>query len=193
MLSRKSEIIVATVFLILGLAVIVLWVPNDSETPMINSFRRQTNIGDAFVPMVAGILIVIFAIVHLLVSIRRIDMHDTEGPLFGGAVLAFLVQLVCIIGISLAIMFWAGHFAVLAFAQPDGAEEVGYRQMRGTYPYKVIGFVLGGTFLVFATTGLIEGKIKLSRLATSLAIVGLLLLVFDVPLDNVLLPPNGDW
>jgi len=65
--------------------------------------------------------------------------------------------------------------------------------MRATYPYKLIGFVLGGFALVFGLSALIEGQIRTSRAILALITVAILVAVFDLPLDSVLLPPNGDW
>jgi hypothetical protein len=65
--------------------------------------------------------------------------------------------------------------------------------MRSTYPYKLVGFVTGGFTLVFFTTALIEGRFRAIRILSSLLFVAVLIGIFDLPLKNVLLPPNGDW
>ena len=73
MLSRKTELILGTIFLVLGLLAVFAWIPLDSETGMIETFRRQTTMGDAFLPTVAGALMAICAVLHLLMSYRRTD------------------------------------------------------------------------------------------------------------------------
>lgn len=193
MLSRKAEMTIAAIFLIAALITVFIWVPFDSETAMIETFRRQTNMGDAFLPIVAGALICVCAAVQFLLSFRRTEDSDTEDPVIDGNALAFLFQLTGITVGSLLLMYWAGPLAVSLFVFQTGDEVLTYRQMRGTYPYKLLGFALGGFTLVFFTAALIEGKTKVARVVSSLLVVAALISVFDLPLDNVLLPPNGDW
>ena len=193
MLSRRTELILGLFFLGLSLFAVLVWIPLDSETGMIETFRRQTTMGDAFLPTVAGALMAICAVVHVLASYRRTDNFDTENPTIDGNDLAFLLQLFGITALSIALFYWAGPIAVSLFAQGDGGEVVTYRQMRSTYPYKLIGFVMGGFTLVFLTTALIEGRVRAIRIISSLLVVAILIAIFDLPLDNVLLPPNGDW
>lgn len=192
MLGRKAELAIACVFFIAGLLTVFVWIPNDSETRMIETFRRQTTMGDAFLPMVAAAIITICAAIHFVLTLMRNDLHDTERPVFDRYSAAFMLQLITIIAVSLALMYWTGPLMVKLFAQSE-AVEISYRQMRSTYPYKVAGFVFGGFTLVFAVTCLIEGRLKWWRVVSSLLVVAVLLMIFDLPFDNIILPPNGDW
>jgi hypothetical protein len=90
--------------------------------------------------------------------------------------------------VSLAVMYWLGPLAVSIF-EGDSS----YRAMRDTVPYKYLGYLFGGSFLMLGLISLVEGSIRLRRLAISLAAVVLLIVIFDVPFDSLLLPPNGDW
>jgi hypothetical protein len=65
--------------------------------------------------------------------------------------------------------------------------------MRSTMPWKYIGFVLGGFIMVFGITSLIEGGVTLKRAISALLAIVALILIFDVPFDTILLPPNGDF
>ena len=89
-------------------------------------------------------------------------------------------------------MYWAGPLALGLFG-PSGEEAATYRQMRSTLPWKYIGYILGGFTLVFGVTSLIEGRITLRRAISSILAVAFLILLFDVPFDTILLPPNGDF
>lgn len=193
MLGRKTELVLGAVLLVLSLIVVLAWIPLDSETGMIETFRRQTTMGDAFLPTVAAVLMAFCAGVHLFINFRRPDNLGTEYPAFDGKGLAFLLQLTGITALSVALFYWAGPIAINLFAQGEGGEAVTYRQMRSTYPYKLIGFVTGGFTLVFFTTALIEGRFRAIRILSSLLFVAVLIGIFDLPLKNVLLPPNGDW
>ena len=47
--------------------------------------------------------------------------------------------------------------------------------------------------MVFFITALIEGRARMARVVSSILFVVVLIAIFDMPLDTVLLPPNGDW
>lgn len=191
MLGRGTEIWIAVVCLGLALLSLFVWVPFDSDTPPIYTFRRQTYIGDAMLPMVAAAGIVICAAVHLLMSFRRPPSAE-EAPPFDGMTGILFVSLFAIVASALAVMFWAGPAALAAFG-PSGEEPVTYRQMRGAAPWKYIGFILGGFILVFGITSLIEGRMSWTRALYALLAVVVLILIFDIPFDTLLLPPNGDF
>ncbi|SCZ62179.1 hypothetical protein SAMN04488118_104346 [Epibacterium ulvae] len=192
MLARKPDLVFAALCLIFALVCVLFWLPRDTETAMIEVFRRQISMGDAFVPIVAGTLMGICAAIHLVMTALRKDLYDTESAPVDSAAMAFLIQLTLVVALSLAVMFWAGPLAVELFVV-SGSEDITYRQMRATYPYKLIGFVLGGFALVFGLSALIEGQIRASRAILALITVAILVAIFDLPLDSVLLPPNGDW
>lgn len=188
MLGRGTELWIAAVFLIAGLLAALLWVPFDSETPPIYEFRRQVYIGDAMLPMVAAAGVVICAAVHLVLSWRRSRTGDADGPfdLLAGS---FFLTFFLIFAASLLLMYWSGPAALALF----GEDGVGYRQMRATFPWKYLGFVLGGFVMVFGVISLIAGRLTLRDALIALLSVAGLILVFDVPFDTILLPPNGDF
>ena len=71
-----------------------------------------------------------------------------------------------------------------------GGEE--YRILRDTVPWKYTGFVIGGILLVFSLICFVEERLSWRALLISIgAVVGIILL-YDLPFDDVLLPPNGD-
>lgn len=191
MLGRSAEIWIALVCLVLALVVLFLWVPFDSETPSIYTFRRTTYIGDAMLPMVAAAGIAICAAVHLVLSWRRARSNEIASP-FDSLTAVFFVIFTGISAVSLVVMYWSGP-AALAIFGPSGDEAVSYRQMRSTMPWKYIGFVLGGFIMVFGITSLIEGRVTLKRAISALLAIVALILIFDVPFDTILLPPNGDF
>lgn len=191
MLSRSVEIWLAIFFVVFaGLAVFV-WAPLDSETAAIYEFRRQVSIGDAMLPMVAGGGILLFSVAHLMLQLHRQSQAEDQPP-FDRATILFFVNFGGVLALSLALMFWAGPLALSLFG-PTGDEPVTYRQMRSTFPWKYIGFVLGGFTLVFGLTSLIEGRIRWVRVFSAILTVLALIFIFDVPFDTTLLPPNGDF
>ncbi|MDF9301965.1 hypothetical protein P5P81_05265 [Tritonibacter mobilis] len=100
--------------------------------------------------------------------------------------------MLAIIAVALLLMFWAGPLAVAMFAQ-GGEETVSYRQLRAAVPWKYIGFFLGGFTMVFGLISFIEGRMSRRAAVFGLLSVAGLITLFDVPFDNILLPPNGDF
>lgn len=191
MLGRSADIWIAIVCLALALAAFFIWVPLDSETPPIYTFRRQTYIGDAMLPTVSAAGIAIFAALHLIVSLRRRETIEHEPP-FDVLTAVFFALFALIMAAALAALYWTGPLAVSLFG-PGGEEPITYRQLRTTVPWKYLGFVIGGFIMVFGITSLIEGRISVKRVLSTLFAIVLLILVFDVPFDTLLLPPNGDF
>ena len=191
MLERVLEIWISLVFLGLALITVFVWVPFDSETPPIYVFRRQSYIGDAMLPMVSAGGIAVCAVIHLFLSSRSSKKAAGDAP-FDRTSLHFFAPFTAIVAVSLGLMFWGG---TVALGLVDlFVDEVGtYRQMRSTAPWKYIGYMLGGFTLVYGTISLIEGQLTFKRaVQVSLVVTGFML-VFDVPFDSILLPPNGDF
>ena len=99
---------------------------------------------------------------------------------------AWTLLLVCLLA-SFANMRWAGPMAVALFA--DGS---GYRALRDTAPWKLIGFITGGTFLVVSLMTLVDGRPTWRGVLIGLAAVLAMIAIYDLPFDDLLLPPNGD-
>jgi hypothetical protein len=108
MLSRKTELVLGAILLVLSLIVALAWIPLDSETGMIETFRRQTTMGDAFLPTVAAVLMAFCAGVHLFMNFRQPDNLGTKYPAIDGKGLAFLLQLTGITALSVALFYWGG-------------------------------------------------------------------------------------
>ncbi|MDP7152255.1 MAG: hypothetical protein QF394_07940 [Rhodospirillales bacterium] len=185
---RSADMITTALLILLGLVTLLLWIPGDIDTGMIEKFRRQVFIGDALIPTLAAGTIVICASVHLLISLLRSNTNQIEEDTLNRESLGFLLVVSMIVGASLVLMFWLGPLAVSVFDS-----ESSYRTMRDTTPYKHLGFLVGGMVMMAGLISLIEGKISRQRIIISLISVLLLIFIFDVPFDSLLLPPNGDW
>ena len=64
--------------------------------------------------------------------------------------------------------------------------------MRDTAPWKYIGFILGGVVLIAGLIALVEGRVSLRGVVLGLMATFALIVVYDLPFDDLLLPPNGD-
>lgn len=189
--GRSTEIWLAVFFAAFAALAFFLWVPNDSETPPIYTFRRQTYIGDAMLPLVAAAGIGICAVIQLVLVWMRSPDTDTDAP-FDVQTVQFFAAFAAILAVSLGVMFWSGPTALALFG-PGGEDAPSYRQMRDTLPWKYVGFILGGFILAFGTTALIEGRPRAKSALIVAAAIAILILIFDVPFDTILLPPNGDF
>ena len=188
MSPRQSEFIFALFGIGLGGVILGIWIPQDIDTGMIETFRRQTVIGDAFVPVIAGVAILLCSALHLLQTLMR---RSSSSDRFASATLSLadlmlLGLFFSIIAGSLLIMFWAGPALSLL-------SENGYRALRGQFPYKYAGFFLGGTAMLMGCMTLIQGRFRYGTLGIAVLSTLFLIALFDLPFDSIILPPNGDW
>ncbi len=185
---RSTDQITALVLAILSIMVLVFWIPNDIDTGLVETFRRQTFIGDALIPTIAASTILLCSCLLFISELRsKTDQPIQDEPLDREG-MGFLLIVAAIITISLVLMFWLGSLAVSIFE-----DESSYRAMRDTIPYKYLGFLIGGSVLMTCLISLIEGSVRPQRVVLAIATVILLIVIFDVPFDALLLPPNGDW
>ncbi|WP_147127071.1 hypothetical protein [Shimia ponticola] len=167
----------ALIVLAFALLVIFVWAPMDTDTGIVERVRRKFVIGDALGPTVAGAVIAIGALLLLLrPGTDRALSHEN---------LLWIVALCALFAIALWLMRYAGPVA-LAWS------ESGYRPLRATAPWHYIGFLLGGTVLVGGLTGLAKRKLSIRDFAIGFAASLVIALMYDLPFDDLILPPNGD-
>ncbi len=172
---------------VLGLACILfalvtafLWIPFDTDTWLVERARGRYTLGDSLAPTLAAGFIFLAGLMLLREGQQTEDRPTYNNLQFIGAMIGMGV-------VSILLMRWAGPIAVNLFA--SGEE---YRLLRDTAPWKYIGFVLGGGCMVFAMIAFVDERVTLRALIVAvLAVVGIILL-YDVPFEDVLLPPNGD-
>ena len=103
----------------------------------------------------------------------------------------FAVQLAGAIAAGLALMTHTGPLVVDAVNALGGA--VGsYRELRDTVPYKYLGYLLGGTVLVAGGIAVVEQRLTRGAVLAAVIATVALIVLYDVPFDDLLLPPNGD-
>lgn len=175
--------------LILGLACVVfaaliafVWVPLDVETGLTEKIRRRTTIGDALAPTVAAFFIGLGGVL-LVLSERKAP----DQPRITRANLTFISVQVAVLVIGFGIMLYAGPLVVALF----GAETE-YRLLRDTAPWKYVGYFIGGIFIVTGLIAQAEGRFTWRSLSIAICVVLVLIVIYDVPFEDLLLPPNGD-
>ncbi len=182
----RSNAYIGAGCIVVSLATIFLWVPLDTDTGLVERVRRQLVIGDALAPMVAAGFLLLGG--GLLCIVER---HSADQRRITRANLRFVLALLGLVIISLALIRWAGPGVVGVYSEVSGSG-VGYRELRDDSPWKYIGFFSGGTVLVAGLIGLIERRV--SRRGVLVAFLAILIMsaVYDLPFDDLLLPPNGD-
>jgi len=166
-------------FAAFALLLLLLWIPLDVETGYIEKVRRSTILGDSLGPSVAGVIILLGAILTWTVPSR----HDTG---LTRNHLTWITLTFALLAVSLTVMRYAGPLITSIFSDTE------YRALRTTLPWSYIGFTLGGTVLISGLTCLVERRISASRVLIALLATLLIAMLYDLPFEDLLLPPNGD-
>ena len=70
--------------------------------------------------------------------------------------------------------------------------EDGYRPLRATIPWKYIGYLFGGTAMIGGLTSFVRRQFMAKDWIIGFLVTLAIALIYDVPFDDLLLPPNGD-
>jgi cell division protein FtsX len=167
----------ALFFLAFALLVIFVWAPLDTGTGLVEKVRRKFVIGDALGPTVAGAVVVIGALLLLL--------RPGTDKMISAENVTWIAALLSLFTISMLLMRYAGPVA-LAWS------ESGYRPLRATAPWHYIGFLIGGAVLVGGLTGLAKRRLSIRDFAIGFVASLVIALLYDLPFDDLILPPNGD-
>ena len=100
----------------------------------------------------------------------------------------FLAGSIAFLTVVVLVMLLTGPLAVKLFGV---AEE--YRLVRASAPWKYLGFLLGGFVLLFSVMVAVEKRIRWRTVVLSIVIPLVIALFYDLPFDDTLLPPNGDY
>lgn len=179
------------VSVVVSAVILFVWIPLDVETGIVEKVRRQTELGDAFAPFIAALLIGLGGVLLLCEkntpakksAATPHSMGETSFSDFTHALVVFVL-----IGTALLLMRYSGPLAV-SFILGSEAE---YRLLRDTAPWKYIGFIAGGLWLIVSLIILIENRLRLIHIVIAAVVVLLLIALYDLPFDTLLLPPNGD-
>ena len=185
MTPRSNLVLALTVLCFAGL-VLFLWIPLDVDTGLVEKQRRRTVIGDALAPTVAGVFLFIGALGVLIFERNKPDQESLSARNVW-----FLTQALIVIVASFVVMRYAGPLSV-SLINLLTASEHDYRLLRDTTPWKHIGYFLGGVMLVSGLIGLVQGRLSWRVIGIGIGAVLALIGVYDLPFEDLLLPPNGD-
>lgn len=180
------------VILLSGIALLV-WFPADIGSGFLEkSLSGLMQPGDAFFPDILAGTMLVLGFLQCLIALNR-SRTARPGRLgrVSAANLAFAAASMAGLALVLAVMTFLGP-AVVALMRDAGLIDKSYRALIDTAPYKYIGFAAGGFLLVFLTSSLLEARWSRRGFYTAILLVLILILVFDILLTNVFLPPNLD-
>jgi hypothetical protein len=170
----------------LGLVAVLLWVPADTGTGIVEKVRGSYLIGDAMAPTLAFSLLVLAGVILMIES-----SYKSSAATLSWNNLSYLLIALAICAVSLLMMRWAGPLATWLVGQLSG-EDLSYRLLRDEVPWKYIGYLLGGTLMVSGFIFLMDKKASVYALGVGLLCSVAMIAFYDLPFDNLLLPPNGD-
>ncbi|MEM6311762.1 MAG: hypothetical protein AAF754_17145 [Pseudomonadota bacterium] len=178
----RSNMYLGILCIVFAALVAFVWIPLDVETGLIEKVRRQTNIGDALAPTVAAFFVGLGGVLLLI-----FERNDTNQPKLVAANVRFISSQIGILVFGFLIMLYAGPLA--AYLLHDGGE---YRLLRDSAPWKYVGYFLGGILIVSGLISHVEGRFSGRSALVSICVVVVLIVIYDLPFEDLLLPPNGD-
>ena len=185
-MDSRSNLILGVVSIVLALVAGFAWIPLDTGSGIIEHARRQVVIGDAMAPTLA---VIVVATGGLLLCV--FERRSTTEATLSRQNLSFLAVAATVLLAGLVLMRWAGPVAVwILDGRAEGMDA--YRPLRDTAPWKYIGYLAGGIVLIAVPIMLTERRRSWTALAIALLATSFLVLVYDVPFEDLLLPPNGD-
>lgn len=197
MSARRWNILLGLFFSAFSCVCLIWWIPSDIETGLIEQDRYSVQIGDAMLPTVTVLAVLVLSLVLTFQSFlkTRSGSEDKADLLQDTASLtvenAFnLLIMVLVLLCSVALMVWTGPLLVDALSIL-GVTDKSYRQLSDTVPYKYVGFALGGFVMVFGLIAWVQGRMNRRAGAVAIGMVIFLIVLYDVPFDSLLLPPNG--
>lgn len=185
-LAMKSQnVFIGVFFAAFALAVLLAWVPIDTATSYIEKVRGRSVLGDALAPSIAAG----FVLLGSLLLLFKGHEHDPDRVAFAN--FRFLALIGLVVAVSFALMRWTGPLAV-GIMDAFTSDDLSYRPLRDTAPWKYLGFVAGGTFMISCLISLVEHRLSWRAVLIALTATLVMIAIFDLPFDDLLLPPNGD-
>ena len=180
------------VVLVSALLALTVWFPNDIKGGFIDLNQvGKPEPGDAFFPVILASMLLVLSAAQLLGALFGRKPQAPSGKLTAEN-LKFLVVFYAIVLIGLTVMYWLGPLVVETLRSMGTIDQT-YRQLVDTRPYKYLGYVTGGFIMSIGLIVWAEGGVRRSAVLSVVIVQALLILILDVLLRNMQLPPNADF
>lgn len=180
------------VVLAAALLSLFVWFPNDIRGGFIEINQiGKPEPGDAFFPIILACMLLVLGASQLLGAVFG-RQPPTPSSRLTTDNLNFLFVFYAIIVVGLTVMYWLGPLVVDAL-RAAGAIDHTYRQLVDTAPYKYLGYVVGGFIMTLGLIFQAEGRIREHAVLTVVVVLASLILILDILLYNIQLPPNADF
>ncbi len=183
---ERTHLILGLIIAVAAIALVAIWIPADTASGLIERVRRQTIIGDALAPTVAGGFLILGGLMLAL-----FERAAPSQPRPDRTALVFIGKVALILALGFLAMRYLGPLAVW-IANTATGDTAEYRLLRNTAPWKYLGFAIGGTWIVAGLIALVERRLHPRSVVVAICAVIVLIAIFDLPFDDLLLPPNGD-
>ncbi len=180
MRSLHPDTVLAAILLAFAAGLLLFWLPADTDTGLYEIKRGKFTIGDALAPAFAATVMAVAGLLLLF------GPRSRDEPKLDPDHVKFLSAMITIVLAGMVLMRWAGPAATTIFADDE------YRLLRDTVPWKFVGFASGGFVIVAAASSVVEGRFSRSAALAGIVAVLLIIALYDLPFDDLLLPPNGD-
>ena len=182
-LRESQNARLATLAFLFSVVIVFVWVPLDVGSGVLEKVRRSVQIGDSLAPVLAALVIALGSV--LLLLNHKSDLATNTLRAKNLHYMLMLAALFCIVFI---LMRWTGPLLTLLFG-PDGTP---YRLLRDTQPWKYLGYAVGGIVLIAGLISLVEKRLTATAIIIAIVAVMAIIVFYDLPFDDLLLPPNGD-
>ena len=191
--QHHCSLVLGLLFTVFALVTLLVWIPLDIETGVTETLRRRVEIGDAMAPTVITVGILIASIWLCLHSLFRLRAgHEPQDiGILSLENLWFMMAMLAVFVMGFALIQWTGP-VVVKLINVTGADIGSYRQLRDTVPYKYAGFIVGGSAIIFGIISLVERRMSWRLAGVSIGAALVIAALFDLPFEDLLLPPNGD-
>lgn len=184
--STRSNLYLGLGCAAFALVTLFIWIPLDTDSGIIEKVRRRYVIGDALAPTVAAGFLLIGG---LLLALNE-RLAKTQ-PVVSRSSLKFILKVSAILIVSVLLMRWTGPI-LAELANLFRADPIEYRLLRATAGWKHVGFVIGGGIMIAGLMSLVERRFSGRSVVIAMVAVAAIIAVFDLPFEDLLLPPNGD-
>ncbi|MBO6520238.1 MAG: hypothetical protein JJ900_05025 [Rhodospirillales bacterium] len=183
------------IVLAVSLLAIFVWFPADIKGGFFNTTPfGKIEPGDAFFPVLLAAALAVLSAIQLTISFIKgspAPSAGSEGRLTRSNFrFLFIFFSICMAG--LGIMFVLGP-GIVWLMRELGLTDATYRHLTDTAPYKYIGYVVGGFLMTVTLITWTEGRVRPAGIVAVLSVLVVAIVVFDVLLTNVLLPPNAEF